>query len=197
MLAWRKRKGITTFGLGDRAYIVCQALVTLWREAHPAISSYWPELETAAKQAIQNPGKTFQARKVNIVRSGAWLRMIMPSENSVCYPSPRLEDGKITYLGVSQYSRQWGRLGTYSGKLFENLCQSLARDVMFYNKQAAEDAGFEIVLPVHDELITEAPLDDPHLTPELLSALLAKNPPWLEGCPLSASGFEALRYRKG
>ena len=68
---------------------------------------------------------------------------------------------------------------------------------MAWNMPLVENAGFQIILHTHDELITEAPLDKPHLTAELLSALLSKNPPWLEGCPLSASGFEAQRYRKG
>lgn len=36
-----------------------------------------------------------------------------------------------------------------------------------------------------------------HLTTERLSALLCANPPWLPGCPLAASGFEAQRYGKG
>lgn len=200
MLEWRKRKGLTLYGLSDRAYIVCQAFVSMWREANSAISSYWPELEAAAKRAIQNPGVEVQARHIRFVRNGAWLRMILPGDpeqpQSVCYPSPRIEDGKITYLGVNQYTRAWGRLGTYGGKLFENACQALARDIMAWNMPAIEDEGFELILSVHDELITEAPLDSKHLTTDRLSALLATNPPWLPGCPLAAAGFEALRYRK-
>ena len=201
MLVWRKRKGITTYGLSDLAYVVCQAFVSMWREAHPATASYWPEIEAAAKKAIQNPGVEVVARKLKFLRQGAWLRMMLPTNpeegHSVCYPSPRIEDGKISYLGVSQYTRKFERIGTHGSKTFENAVQAVARDVMFYNKLKIEDAGFEIILPVHDELNAEAPLNKPHLTAELLSALLSKNPPWLEGCPLSASGFEAQRYRKG
>lgn len=200
MLAWRKRKSLTTYGLSDMAYIVCQAFVSMWRESNSAISSYWPELEAAAKRAIQNPGVEVLARRIKFVRNGAWLRMILPGDpkqpHSVCYPSPRIKDGKISYLGVSQYTHQWTRLYTYGGKLFENACQALARDIMAWNMPAVEDEGFDLILHTHDELIAEAPLGDPCLTTEKLSALLATNPPWLPGCPLSADGFEAQRYRK-
>jgi len=195
MLAWRKKKQLTTYGLSDTAFTVCEAFKALWREAHPAISSYWPELGDSARAAVNQPGTTIRARKVSFVCSKAWLRMILPSGRSVCYPSPRLEDGKITYMGVHQYTRKWQRLGTYGGKLFENLCQAGARDIMGANMQPIEDAGYEIVLSVHDELITEA-LDTPEYTSDRLSSLLAGNPDWAEGLPLAAGGFEAPRYRK-
>ena len=195
-LAWHKRKALSTYDLSDRAYVVCQAFVSMWRDVHAETAAYWPELEAAAKRAIQNPGIDVPARKLVFRRDGAWLRMILPSGRSVCYPSPRVEHGKITYLGVNQYTRKWGRLGTYSGKLLENACQALARDVMAWNMPLIEEEGFEIVLTVHDEIITDVPTGSNYLTVDRLSALLAANPPWLSGCPLAASGFEAVRYRK-
>jgi DNA polymerase len=196
MLAWRKRKGITTFGLSDRAYAVCQAFVSMWREAHPQTSGYWGELDKTARLAINNRGVDFPCRKVVFRRDGTWLRMILPSGRSLCYPSPRIEHGKVTYLGVNSYTKQWGRLGTYGGKWFENQCQGLARDVMAWNMPAIEDEGFEIITTIHDDVPCEAPAGSNWLTTDTLSALLATNPPWLPGCPLAASGFEAVRYAK-
>ncbi len=196
MLQWRRKKKMTTYGLSDRTFVVCEAFKSLWRAAHPQISSYWAELFKAACQAVLNPGQTFIARRLKFKKDGAWLRMIKPSGASVCYPSPRLEGDKLTYLGVDQYTRQWKRIGTYGGKIFENACQSVARDVMFYNELLIEEAGFEIVLDVHDDVIAEADDDRTDLTSDYLSSLLATNPPWLPGCPLAAGGFEAQRYRK-
>lgn len=56
--------------------------------------------------------------------------------------------------------------------------------------------GFEIVLTIHDEVICEAP-DEPEFSASKLSELLATVPPWAEGLPLAAAGFETYRYRKG
>jgi DNA polymerase len=56
-------------------------------------------------------------------------------------------------------------------------------------------SGYEIVLTVHDELITEAP-DSPEFNAKDLGARLAAVPPWAPGLPLAAGGFEAYRYRK-
>lgn len=58
------------------------------------------------------------------------------------------------------------------------------------------EAGLEIVVTVHDEVICEAP-DDPAFSHSILSALMAQGEDWTEGLPLAAAGFEAKRYRKG
>ena len=103
--------------------------------------------------------------------------------------------GQISYFGMHQYSRKWTKLYTYGGKLFENVCQAVARDVMAHNMPAIEARGYQIVLSVHDELICEAP-DSPEFNSNELSAMLAANPPWALDMPLAAAGFEAYRYKK-
>lgn len=195
-LAWSKSKKRNTYGLAEKTFVVCDALKRMWRAAHPSIAALWKELEGAAVRAVEWPGQKTQAGPFVLRRDGAWLRILLPSGNYLCYPSPEARDGKLTYLGMNQYTRQWSRLGTYGGKLFENACQSLARDVMAHNMPAIEQAGYEIVLTVHDEVLTEAP-DTSAFTASGLSALLATNPPWALDMPLAADGFEAYRYRKG
>jgi DNA polymerase len=103
--------------------------------------------------------------------------------------------GQISYFGINQYSRKWGKLYTYGGKLFENVCQAVARDVMAHNMPAIEARGYQIVLSVHDELICETP-DSDEFTHTELASMLAANPPWALDMPLAAAGFEAYRYKK-
>lgn len=189
-----------TMGLPEHVYVACDVLKRLWRRAHPEISSYWKELEEAARVAIRNPDKPVKARKITFLRTKGWLRMVLPSGRSLCYPSPRIGDERgegdsISYMGVNQYSRKWGRINTYGGKFFENACQAVARDVMADNMPKIEAAGYPLILTVHDETLTE-PEDTDEFTAEGLSELLATNPVWAKGLPLAASGFEATRYRK-
>ena len=58
-----------------------------------------------------------------------------------------------------------------------------------------EARGYEIVLTVHDEIVTEAP-DTRSFSAEDLAATMATNPPWSLGLPLAAKGFEGPRYGK-
>lgn len=195
-LRWTNKQRRSTFGLEPKTFMAMEGLKRLWREAHPEISSYWGDLEKAARSAIMRPGQVFPARRVKFVRQGAWLRCVLPSGAVLCYPAPKVDEkGNISYMGVNQYTRKWGRIKTYGGKLFENICQSSARDVMAWRMPVIEAAGYDILLTVHDELITESPDDIGH-NADKLSELLSTPPDWCADIPLAAGGFEDYRYRK-
>lgn len=192
---WAVKKK-ATFGLPQKTYIVCDALKRMWRIAHPQISSYWLELKDTVIQAIANPETTYAARRLKIVRNKAWLRIILPSGRSLCYPGVRVENGAVSYMGMNQYTKKWSRIKTYGGKIFENICQAVARDVMAANMPGIDKAGYLPCLSIHDELITEAP-DTPEYTAKGLSMLISHPPDWAGNrLPLAAGGFEAYRYRK-
>lgn len=223
MLDWHRSKGrdpAAMLKMEDRTWLVCESFKIGWRAGHKEIAAYWKQLDGVVRQAIEQPGRTIQCGKVRIRRDGAWLRIVLPSGRALCYPSPALVAEKkkrdvvetagieviesdqpatgrtkITYMGMNQYTKKWDRLDTYGGKLFENICQAVARDVMAHNMPAIEAAGYAIVLTVHDEIIAEAP-DTDEFNAEHLSGLLAANPPWAEDMPLAAAGFEAYRYKK-
>ncbi|EID2664689.1 DNA polymerase [Salmonella enterica] len=188
-----KRK--STYGLSERVFIACDSLKRLWRRAHPATCDFWYQLERTVRAAIATPQKTLYCGYLKIRRDGAWLRIQLPSGRALCYPSPSIEKGNITYQGINSYSRKWQRLKTYGGKLVENVTQAAARDVLAGNMPLIEDAGYSIVLTVHDEVICEAP-DTDDFNDKALSALLSTNPEWAPDIPLNAGGFEAYHYRK-
>lgn len=196
MYRWAVKKG-RTYGLAEDVYVICESLKRLWREAHPATVDLWRGAEDAARAAIQRPGQVFTAGRLAFDRKGAWLRMELPSGRYLLYPNPRLEGAhqQVQYAAWNVYTKSWRHEPTYGGKLVENACQAVARDVMAYAMPHAEEAGYEIVLTVHDELVTETP-DRDEFTAEGLSTILAAGADWTEGLPLAAAGFESKRYRK-
>jgi DNA polymerase bacteriophage-type len=191
---WSKETKRSTYGLSEEVFIACDSLKRLWRRAHPKIVQMWKSDEEAFEAAVMNEGDEWLSGRCTFVRKGNWLRVILPSGRSVSYPAPRIE-GKLSYMGLNQYSRKWQRLTTYGGKITENRTQAAARDVFKSNAFRIVEAGYEIKLPVHDEDICYAP-DRPEFNPQHLSALLATNPPWAPDLPLAAAGFEGYRYRK-
>ena len=193
--AWCQKENRPTHGLSKEVFVTCDTFKRAWRHAHEAISAYWPQLENAAICAVQNTGQQFAVRELTIERVNHWLRVTLPSGRALCYPRPQVKDNKLSYEGVNQYSRKWCRLSTYGGKLFENVCQAVARDVMVAAMPHIEEAGYSIILTVHDEVICEAP-DREEFNAKHLSALLAAGAPWSQGMPLAAGGFEGYRYRK-
>jgi len=194
------RKLKARLGLPERTFIACDAIKRLWRRAHPEISGYWKQIENTVSQAILVPGEQFACRRLKIRRDGEWLRIGLPSGRALCYPHPRI-DAKgfpgISYMGLSQYTRKWQRIGTYGGKLFENATQAAACDQLLETGEAIEAAGFEIILSEHDAYLTEAPADRDDLSATRLGELMCADLGWNRGLPLAAKGFEALRNRKG
>lgn len=187
--------------LGEDAIV---KIVGDWRRQNGNIRDLWYRAEEAAMEAVRQPGVMTYAGRLSFHCTGAWLRMKLPSGRLLCYAYPRIEpddkfNGRIglVYTGINSYTRQWSDIRTYGGKLIENATQACARDVMGHNMQAIEEAGFPIVLTVHDEVITE-PLDSDEFSVARLERLLANRPDWADDrLPLAAGGFETYRYRKG
>lgn len=190
------------YGLNLEEQLV-KDIVYNWREANPNIKQLWYDLEQAAREATLTPGRTVDAGRISFNRWREWLRMQLPSGRVLCYCQPAIVEHpkfenstSLSYLGVNSYTRKWERIHTYGGKLAENATQAGARDVLKTNSHAIEAEGFEIVLPVHDETVTEVD-DDPRFTTDRLCARLAETPWWAdETLPLAAAGFETKRYRK-
>lgn len=195
-LAFCERERRPTFGLSRETFIACDSLKRMWRKAHPQISSIWGELKEAMTMAVLNEKTNFPVRRFTVRRDGTWTRIRLPSGRVMCYPQLRIDDtGQLSYAGINPYTRQWGRIKTYGGKLLENLTQGGSLDVFANSWKPVDDADYRIILRVHDELITEAP-NTPEFTVEGLSKLLSTPPQWADGLPLAAGGFEGQRYRK-
>ncbi len=182
-------------------WVASDAVKLAWRDRHPAIATFWHACEAAARKAIQTPGAAFRAGRHVIYKvmphaGHRYLLAKMPSGQFLTYFDPRITaDGTLTHMGVNSLTKQWERQDTYGGRLAENLCQSLARDILAQSLPRIEAAGFAIVLTVHDEVVTEAPVSN-DLSAERLAAIMAEGPDWAPGLPLAAAGFVAERYRK-
>ena len=198
---WHKAiKRRRTYGLTERVWIVCQALVLLWRSAHPMIVAFWEALGNAETAALRTPGKPFKVGDhITVDRIGNWLRIKLPSGRYLNYPAPRIKvDGYLTersFIGVNPYTKQWGRIRTYPAKDAENICQGGCADIMMDGLLAADEAGYNPILSVHDEAITEPPDDDCY-DDAGLSRILVESSLWADGMPMAAKGKTSYRYSK-
>jgi len=206
--AYRKMGGDTFNAMDDEAI---NDIVQAWRAAHPATKRLWYDVEGAVRRAVRSKGESFEVRDLLRIDTAhgpdsvEYTRIRLPSGRYLCYRNMHIvaetEEfggkiaGQLVYEGINQYTRKWELLETYYGKLVENIVQAVARDVFMTGMRKAEEAGYCVVLRVHDELVCEVP-DDPAFTHEALAAMMGENPSWAAGLPLSAAGFETRRYRK-
>ena len=184
------------YGLSEKVFITCDSIKRLWRRARPRTVSYWKELESTIREAIENPGVTLRARRVRVRRSGDWLRIALPSGRELCYPNIRINKaGKIAYTGQNQYTKKWEELTSYGGKFFENLVQAAANDQLVECLPIAEAEGYSVILTVHDEDVAEVP-DLPEYSAQRLAEIMVSDLGWNRGVPLAAAGDSMKQYHK-
>lgn len=184
-----------TFGLSKRIFSALDTLKRLWRAAHPATVKLWKAADEACRNAVIEPNTKFWFGKCYAQRKGKWVRIVLPSGHCLPYPGMTVGKDGLEFMGTDQFTKKWTNIKTHGGKLVENSVQSFARDIFKYGELAAEKAGYPIILPLHDENVAEVPDTDDYTVHEL-ERIMATNPPWAEGLPLAAEGFEDYRYHK-
>ena len=77
--------------------------------------------------------------------------------------------------------------------MVQNCIQAVARDLMADSMLRVEAAGYEVLITVHDEVLSEKQNGD---LSEFLK-LMSVTPAWAEGLPVKVEGWAGNRYRKG
>lgn len=197
-------------GIRKKAWLTAEMVKLTWRENNPEIVQFWYDLEEAAINAVENPGKTFKAGEfITFKKSGSFLRCKLPSGRSIFYPYPRVEWkntpwGKqkptLIFKAIDSFTRKWAEQHYYGGLGAENVTQAAARDVMANAIVTTENAGYENVLSVHDEGVAES--DEDFGSEEEFHELFTTPPAWALqkgnrlGLPIAASGWTDERYKK-
>lgn len=174
-------------------------IVSDWRKASPHITKLWWDVDKAAKKAIREKTTVTLHHGIKFIYDPGVLFIELPSGRRLSYIRPKIEPGPydkdiITYDGMQQTSRQWTRLETYGPKLVENIVQAFARDCLGETMFNVTEAGFNIVMHVHDELILDVPKEESSV--EEICELFAKTISWAPGVPLTADGYQCSYYMK-
>ena len=173
-------------------------LVNAWRNANPAIVRLWRVVENAAKDAVAGlPKQIMHGLKFYV--EDKILFAELPSGRRLSYVNPRLKSGSfggdsLCYDGMDQMTKQWKPVDTYGGKLVENLIQAIARDCLAEAMLNLHDAGYKIVMHVHDEVVCEVPQYELKL--EEINAIMGKPIAWAPGLHLTADSYSSRFYKK-
>ncbi len=191
-------------------YETCEKAVLEYRRVYDKVEQLWADFEQAARLAINNHGKWFEAGpkvKFGVTKRAGILYLVMrlPSSREIVYPHVKIEWCKrtskagrertveqITFWGQVK-DNFWGRCSTYGAKLVENATQGTAFDLMAHGSVTASDLGFEIPTLIHDEALGN---EEPGKSIEDFSAALCNTPAWAAGLPIVAEGGVVPYYTK-
>ena len=99
-------------------------------------------------------------------------------------------------MGKNQVTGKWEKQETYSGKLAENVTQSVARDLLAESIERLEAEGFHILFHIHDEVVITYGGDNPEDALERVYSIMSFVPPWAEGLPMAADGWIGMYFKK-
>lgn len=174
-----------------------QTIVQHWRRASPTIPRFWSATERAARSALAHPGKTFSVQPCGVKyrRDADALRCKLPSGRILSYWGANIgPDGHLYYMGQNQTTRKWERTETWGGKLVENIVQAVARDCLAVALLRLDDAGFQTLFTVHDEVIVEEPQG--RRTWQDVAEIMGQPIDWAPGLLLRGDGYETPFYMK-
>jgi DNA polymerase len=176
-----------------------------FRSKYPKVVKLWKQLHNIVIAAIQSEGTQFVYRgvkaKVITDRNGRpWLRFMLPSERPLFFMEPKIVPGTFghvpSHMGINPYTKKWCRKKMSPGRVTENAVQAIARDILMFGKRKLEEAGYEILNSVYDEVILEIEDRDHDEQLQDITARMCMTDTWAEGIPLRADGFVGPRYKK-
>jgi DNA polymerase len=177
-----------------------------YRSSYARVKALWTACETAALDAVENPGTGFFAGKkikMKVAKKALWMQL--PSGRLICWQRPEIELLTTPWgtekLGVTVHSqntvtRQWGRNPLIGSSIFQSAVQGTARDFLANAMLNLESAGYELINSIHDEVLLLTEEQSAESALEDVVQIMTTPPTWAPDFPLAAEGWVGKRYRK-
>jgi DNA polymerase len=216
MSAIKFGKQCKRFGVDlEKAGVTAEQCVETYRDTYPSIAGVkqgqwrrggiWKEYHNAAFRALKD-GKAL-AGKCIFRREFGNLTIQLPSGRKLVYREAMIEEVVPPYcemLGLPlekkpavMYRHVHGyRKSLYGGLTTENIVQAISRDILCTALIRLEEAGYPVVLHVHDEILTEFLKQQRWQALRDMLKIMSEAPPWAKGFPILVEGFTNERYTK-
>lgn len=196
-------------------------IVKVFRNSYEEIVQCWYDIEGCVFDVLKASGDRITRSigpdgcvvfdKINIQNRYPLLRITLPSGRRLHYIDACIQptlmpwkdkDGEdvykdaLWYGGQNQESKKWTRVTSHGGKIFENIIQGTARDILAEDLLKCQEIGLEVDGHAHDEIIAESD-DDPFSHGlEEIKEIMSQEIPWAKGLALGSDGFQNSYYRK-
>jgi DNA polymerase bacteriophage-type len=177
-----------------------------YRMSYEKVKLLWAQCESAAIQAVENPGNPFRAGNrlvLKCAKNALWMQL--PSGRLICWQRPQLEllttpwgqqKPGVTVHSQNTFTRQWGRNQIIGSSIFQSAVQGTARDCLAFAMLNLEKAGYEVINSIHDEVLLLVEEQNGESAMEDVIRIMVTPPPWAPDFPLAAEGWYGKRYRK-
>ena len=180
--------------------------VDSYRTSYVRVKELWAKCESAAIQAVENPGNPFRAGDrlvLKVAKNALWMQL--PSGRLICWQRPQLEllttpwgqqKVGVTVHSQNTYTRQWSRNALIGSSIFQSAVQGTARDCLAVAMINLEKAGYEVINSIHDEVLLLVEEQNGESALEDVLKIMTVPPTWAPDFPLAAEGWVSKRYKK-
>ncbi len=152
-----------------------QKIVDLFRAKNPKIVKFWGVLDRGMKAS-----------------AGSDFKVVMPSGRALLYRDVR--NGSEGTSALLMRNGVLMRLRVWPGATVENLTQAFSRDIFMDRVLAIHDAGYDVALRVHDEVVVEVDEDKAEEAKEHICRIMKTSPAWCQDLPLAAEAKFGKTY---
>ncbi len=206
-----KAKGIDLPALGLTGKMVVDA----YRQEYTAVcakrTGAWACLDGVVRRCLESR-KTLEIGATGnpalFGLEGSSLKLTLPSQRTLYFHNPRLEDETVKWDGGEFIAKQFyyddmssGRIkkaDVWGGTWLEYIVSGHCRDLVARALVAceAESGSLPVILHCHDELVVEVDDDKAEAALAALIGHLTHVPSWSAGFPIAAEGHISKRYTK-
>lgn len=164
----------------------CKFIIRQYRNANPAIGSWWNHLTMTLECMLHN--KPLDIDKQGLMTLEPFTGISLPNGLMQNYPElARHSNGDFTY------KTRMGPNKIYGGKVAENLCQAVARCIIGEQMIQIEKL-YRVVLTVHDAIACVVPEEDADFARKYIEECMRTPPSWAKGLPLDCESGMAGNY---
>ena len=181
-----------------------KAAVSAYRALYPVVASAWKGLDDLLRYKVTTDTyeEAFRApfkRPVTLCLKSwlggkAALVVRLPSGRDIVYREFRNSEQGFGYV----YTSREGKVASlYGSKLFNNIVQGIAYDLLAHSLNELERLpGVNTVMHVHDEVVCEVHKDEVFEHALEVADIMCRNPSWATGIRRDASISVTKRYAK-
>jgi hypothetical protein len=190
-------------GYGDQAK-------GIWTQLEEAVLDVMDPAYSERKRYV-GPNDCIKIDKLCLVGRNPLMRIHLPSGRKLHYMDAYIGDAKMPFQNQKtgedifrpalhywqeNDKSQWGPIHTHGGKIFENIVQGIARDVLAAKLLAFEKADIPVRGHVHDEGVSVVKNDLFSPTFHDMVEIMSEPIDWAPGLLLGAAGFEDDFFHK-
>ena len=162
--------------------------VATWRSTYPKVKQMWYNADTLIEAMYT--GFPYALPSAPFIKAEPKM-LVTPPNHYIQYPGlDKTPDG---YVYTSRRGRGTETVNLYGGKVVENLCQHISRNILAEQFVTISNR-YTVAMMVHDEFVMTVPDGEAEEALAWATEVMSTSPDWWPEIPLAAKGSIAERY---